>query len=62
MKIKLDIDIEQYRLSLVGDGYLYEEVKDLNEKELIEILQKRLTHSIAKSARQTLDWGLIDLS
>ena len=59
MKIELDIDIEQYRLSLVGDGYLYEEVKDLNEKELIEILQKRLIHSIAISARKTLKWGLI---
>ena len=58
MKIELDIDIEQYHLSLVGDGYIYEEVKDLKEEQLIEILQKRLTHSIAKSAKQTLDWGL----
>lgn len=58
MKVKLDIDLEKFRLSLVGDGYLYKEVKDLNEKELIEILQKRLTHSIAKFAKQTLDWGL----
>jgi hypothetical protein len=61
MKIELDIDIEQYRLSLVGDGYIYEEVKDLKEEQLIEILQNRLTHSIAKSAKQTLDWGLIEL-
>jgi hypothetical protein len=58
MKIELNIDIEQYRLSLVGDGYIYEEVKDFKEEQLIEILQNRLTHSIAKSAKQTLDWGL----
>ena len=59
MKVELDIDLEKFRLSLVGDGYLYKEVKDLNEEQLIEILQKRLTHSIAISARKTLKWGLI---
>ena len=59
MKIELDIDLEKIRLSLVGDGYLYEEVKDLKEEQLIEILQKRLTHSIAESARKTLEWELL---
>lgn len=59
MKVELDIDLEKFRLSLVGDGYLYEEVKDMPQEKLIEILQKRLTHSIAISARKTLEWELL---
>lgn len=59
LKVELDIDLEKFRLSLVGDGYLYEEVKDMPQKKLIEILQKRLTHSIAISARKTLEWELL---
>ena len=59
MKIELDIDIEQYRLSLVGDGYLYEEVKDMPQEKLIEILQDRLNIEINKSYRKTLKWGLL---
>lgn len=59
LKVELDIDLEKFRLSLVGDGYLYEEVKDMPQEKLIEILQKRLTHSIAISARKTLEWELL---
>ena len=59
MKVELDIDLEKFRLSLVGDGYLYEEVKDMPQEKLIEILQKRLTHSIEISARKTLEWELL---
>lgn len=59
MKVELDIDIEKFRLSLVGDGYIYEEVKDLKEEQLIEILQNRLTKKILNSAHKTIEWGLI---
>lgn len=58
MRVTLDIDLEQYRLSLVGDGYIYEEVKDLSNEELIEILQRRLTNSIYLSYRKTIRWEL----
>ena len=59
MKVELDIDLEKFRLSLVGDDYLYEEVKDMPQEKLIEILQKRLNYKINKSYRKTLEWGLL---
>jgi hypothetical protein len=59
MKVTLDIDLEQYRLSLIGDGYVYEEVKDLSDEELIKILQRRLTDSIYVSYWKTIEWGLV---
>ena len=46
MKVKLDIDIEKFRWSLVGDGYLYDEVKDMSTAKLISILQRRITDYI----------------
>ena len=46
MKVKLDIDIEKFRWSLVGDGYLYDEVKDMPTAKLISILQRRITDYI----------------
>ena len=46
MKVKLDIDIEKFRWSLVGNGYLYDEVKDMPTAKLISILQRRITDYI----------------
>ena len=46
MKVKLDIDIEKFRCSLVGNGYLYDEVKDMPTAKLISILQRCITDYI----------------
>lgn len=58
MKIELDIDLEKYRLSLVGDGYLYIEVKNMSQEKLIEILQNRLNSKINRSCQKTIEWGM----
>lgn len=54
-KIELEIDLEKFRISLVGDGYLLEEAKKLTDEELIEIFKKRVDKYITieynKSAR-----------
>lgn len=42
MKIELDVDIEKFRYSLVGDGYIYDEVVNIPQEKLIHILQKRI--------------------
>jgi len=60
MKVTLDVDLKQYRLSLIGDGYVYEEVKDMSDEELVKILQRRLTDSIKLSYWKTIEWGLIE--
>ena len=48
MKITLDIPIERFRFSLVGDGYTLEEVKNLTEDDLNNILQTRIIDNIHK--------------
>lgn len=46
MKVELDIDIEKFRWSLVGDGYIYDEVKNMSTEKLTKILQTRITNYI----------------
>lgn len=46
MKITLDINLEKFRYSLIGDGYLKEEVIALSEEELLEILENRISYKI----------------
>lgn len=42
MKVTLDIDLEKFKYSLVGDGYLLEEVTEMTQDKLIEILAVRI--------------------
>ena len=46
MKIELDIDIEKFRISLVGNGYLKEEIENLSYEELILIFKQRVERKI----------------
>ena len=59
-KIELEIDLEKFRISLVGDGYLLEEAKKLTDEELIEIFKKRVDKYISneynKSTRLLRDY------
>ena len=59
-KIELEIDLEKFRISLVGDGYLLEEAKKLTDEELIELFKKRVDKYISneynKSARLLSDY------
>ena len=59
-KIELEIDLEKFRISLVGDGYLLEEAKKLTDEELIELFKKRvdkyISNEYTKSARLLTDY------
>ena len=54
MKLTLEIDVEKYKWSLVGDGYLCDEVKEMNEDQVIEILQRRLSKHINEEYEKSL--------
>ena len=55
MKVELEVDVDKYKWSLVGDGYLYDEVKQMSDDEVINILQRRLTKRIEREYGNSLD-------
>lgn len=46
--INIEVDLEEFRYSLIGDGYSKEEVEVLSPKELIRILQERIDIYVSK--------------
>ena len=59
-EVKLEIDLEKFRYSLVGDGYLLEEVEELSEEKLISILKTRIHLYIETEYRRGKQYGLLD--
>lgn len=59
-KVELEIDLEKFRYSLVGDGYLLKEVEVMSEEKLIFILKMRICDHIEKEYRRSKEWGLLD--
>lgn len=60
MKLTLDIPIERFRYSLVGDGYTLEEVRNLTTGQLIDILNRRVQDHIDKEFNKGHRIGLFD--
>ena len=60
MKITLDIDLEKFRGSLVGDGYILEEVKSMTNEELTDILTGRVERYIESGYAKSKRIGLLD--
>lgn len=60
MKINLDIDLEKFRYSLVGDGYILEEVKSMTDEELITVLTGRVERYIESEYAKSKRIGLLD--
>ena len=60
MKVTLDIDLEKLRYSLVGDGYILEEVKEMTNEELITILTGRIERHIEIEYDKSKRWGYIN--
>lgn len=48
MVVTIDVDTEKYRWSLVGDGYMYNEVKNMSEDKLKEIYIRRAIVNVEK--------------
>lgn len=59
-EIKLEVDLEKFRYSLVGDGYLLEEVEEMTEEKLISILEMRIYDHIEKEYQYGKELGLLD--
>ena len=59
MKITLDVDLEKFRYSLVGDGYILGEVEELSEYELTNILINRIGMHIESEYDKSKRMGLL---
>lgn len=59
MTVTLDIDLEKFRYSLVGDGFLLEEVKAMSRSRLIEILTYRINDHIEEEYCRSIRYGLL---
>ena len=46
MNVTLDIDLEKFRYSLVGDGYILKDVLHMSNAKLIDILHDRVNDHI----------------
>lgn len=56
----LDIDLEKFRYSLVGDGYLKEEVDKMSNGDLEVILKDRIKRHINDGYNKAKRYGLLD--
>ncbi len=60
MDIVINVDLEKFRWSLVGDGYIREEAAAMSEEELIRVLKQRIKTHIEVEFGKTLRLGLLD--
>lgn len=60
MKIELDINLEKFRYSLIGDGFIKDEVVEMSEDKLIAILKKRIENYIDIEYDRSRRYGLLD--
>ena len=60
MKVTIDIDLEKLRYSLVGDGYIKEEVEDMDSLDLETILIDRVKRRINNGYNKAKRLGLLD--
>lgn len=60
MKIEIDLELEHLRYSLVGDGYILSEVKEMNEEMLVNILKKRIKRHIEIEYNKSRRLGLLN--
>lgn len=57
-KLTATIDMETFRKSLVGDGYLKEEVLTMSKKDLQKEFQSRVTNYTRSEAKRSKELGL----
>lgn len=59
-ELVLELDIQQCRLALVGDGYTLEEANELTEEKILEIWKSRFERQIIDSYYKGLRIGLYE--
>ena len=60
MYITLDVDLEKFRYSLIGDGYLKEEAIAMSQDKLIEILEYKIGSKILSEYYEGKQMKLFD--
>ena len=60
MKITIDVDLNKFRYSLLGDGYTLESAKNLTEEQLVDILTDRIDWHITKEYYTGKRMGLFE--
>ena len=60
MEVTIDIDLEKFRYSLVGNGYLLEDVEKMSKEKLISVLEGRIYWDIEKEYLRSKEYGLLD--
>ena len=60
MKVSVEINLEHFRYSLVGDGYILEEAEALTDEELLEILNARVINQMEKEYYKGIRLGLYE--
>lgn len=60
MDVTFDVDLEKFRYSLVGDGYLKEEVIKMTQDDLINVLQRRVYQYINVEYDKSKRYRLLD--
>lgn len=58
--ITIDVDLEEFRYSLIGDGYIKKEVIKMSKEDLIKELQWRVSCKIAREYERGRRMGLYD--
>ena len=56
-EVKLEVDLEKFRYSLVGDGYLLKEVVKMSQEELVRVLEHRVNDHILIEYRRGKKYG-----
>jgi hypothetical protein len=60
MKVNVEINLEHFRYSLVGDGYILEEAEALTDEELLEIFTRRVLNHMEKEYYKGIRLGLYE--
>lgn len=58
--ITLKINLEEFRYSLIGDGFIKEEVLKMSNEDLIDELEYRVEVHIAREYQKGKNMGLFD--
>lgn len=60
MDIVINVDLEKFRYSLIGDGYLKEEAINMSQADLIHILKERIDNHIEAEFNKSVRYGWLE--
>lgn len=60
MKVTFEVDLEKFRYSLIGDGFIKEEVIKMSQEDLIVELEDRVHYYILNEYYKGKEMGLYE--